>query len=218
MAKANYLVTTWQGLIQQIVLYVGRGYHYAQLFEFPEKKRPIWPDIDKKLLAKFDSDKSRFQRARQKNKGLINFVYLRWEQLGIVLHTQGEPAPGVCLDGERFLDVRKRPLRLQVGKETIFVIRFEKKVEVCLASDTYQGIKAVIFDLARSRSKLQIKNELKKLSGLPGYSGVNEQKKQLARFARKQLGKHQVKVEKKEFNLWLGKKMVTVFSDDVPNS
>ena len=98
MAKANYLVTTWQGLLQQIVLYVGRGYYFAQIFKFPEKKRDKWPDIDNKLLAKFAADKSRFQRARQKNKGQINYVYLRWEQLGIVLHTYGDVAPGVRLE------------------------------------------------------------------------------------------------------------------------
>ncbi|OOB74944.1 hypothetical protein AXF41_14110 [Clostridium haemolyticum] len=66
--KIQYLCGSWQGLIQQVVYLVSRGYYYHHIEYLPQKKSARFPKIDQKLIEKYKADKSKYQRARQKNK------------------------------------------------------------------------------------------------------------------------------------------------------
>jgi hypothetical protein len=70
--KINYQCRSWQGFVQQLVYLVSRGgYFYYCLVQYPLEKKEKWEKIDTKLIGKYQCDKSKYQRARNKNKGYI---------------------------------------------------------------------------------------------------------------------------------------------------
>ena len=85
----RYLCIDWQGFIQQLVYQVSRGYWFYHYVKYPVAKEDRWRKIDEKLQKKYSTDRSKYVRARRKQKGLANFVFLRWRDHAVILHTMG---------------------------------------------------------------------------------------------------------------------------------
>ena len=116
----NYMCVSWQALLQMIVHLVGRGYYFYCLTHLPENKRARWNSIDRKLIDRYQTDKSKFQRARCKSKKIANFYYLRWENISILLHTTGELRNIEYID--HFSDIRRQSILLAISEFISFSI------------------------------------------------------------------------------------------------
>lgn len=191
----KYQCQSWQGLIQMLTYLISRGYYYYCITEFPEQKRERWTAIDSKLIDRYSVDLSKWQRARRKKDGRANYYYLRWESISLVLHTSGELDRNLW--GDIFCDVRKRPILLKISRLIEFIIAIEecqakRHVFVRLSKETYTGLKAHMHEIAKTRNVWLMAEEIKRLNGLPAYSLVIRQKRQLAAYVAKQAKKHQV--------------------------
>jgi len=169
---------------------------------FPERKKSKWESIDQKLIERYKADLSKFQRARKKKKGIMNFLYIRWSMHSVILHSKGILDPEIEIQ-DPFKDIRKDPLEIKISEDISMSIykTDQKGFSVKLSKETYKGFKAVIWDSARTQNKDILLKEWAKLNGIPSWKGVIEQKKRLAKYALKQGRKHQIKVSHKDFRI-----------------
>lgn len=193
----NYMCVSWQALLQMIVHLVGRGYYFYCITHLPEHKRARWSSIDRKLIARYQTDKSKFQRARCKSKKTANFFYLRWENISILLHTAGELGNIEYID--HFTDIRHQPIHLAISDLISFAIgvnamqtkgEIKNKVFVRLSRESYRGVKDELAECAKSTNKYIMKMAYDRLNGLPAYSGIINQKRNLAKFLSIQAKRH----------------------------
>jgi hypothetical protein len=192
--ETRYLCENWQGLLQMIVYLTSRGYYYYCLTLLPINKKDKWPTIDQKLICRYQTSKSKFQRARAKLKKHANFYYLRWGNVAIILHTEGK-IEGIEY-ADKFDDIRIRQMVLPISELITFTVSTlpnkGRKVCVRLSRETYRGFKAVLADVASTKNIAQMKSEFQKINGLPAYSSVIEQKRNLARYLVKKAQRHQI--------------------------
>jgi len=195
----NYLVTSWKAMLQMIVNLCGKGYYYYHLTELPINKQNKWGKIDSKIIQKYQTDKSKWQRQRQKRNGIANFYYLRWEHIFVVLRTEGTIFASIMYD-DKFSDIRKSPISLKITSLTTFKIQFfkQKKITVYLSGDTYKGLKDNLYDVAKTKNISKIKQAFNQLNGYPAYQGILEQKNQLATFLILQSKKHNCRLKRNE--------------------
>ena len=193
----NYMCVSWQALLQMIVHLVGRGYYFYCLTHLPENKRARWNSIDRKLIDRYQTDKSKFQRARCKSKKIANFYYLRWENISILLHTTGELRNIEYID--HFSDIRRQSILLAISELISFSIGInaiqskgetKTKVFVRLSRESYRGVKNELVECAKSKNKYLMKLVYDRLNGLPAYSGIIDQKRNLAKFLSRQAKRH----------------------------
>lgn len=221
---AKYICQNWQALLQMLVYLTSRGYHSYCLITLPEAKKDRWVQIDKKLITRYQTSKSKFQRARQKLKKQANFYYLRWDSIAIILHTTGDKSYIEYLD--QFAAIHSNPLYLKISDLITFTIsispqikpnkkdEIKEKVSVRLYRDTYRGLKDVLADIASSKNKELMKNHFNRINGLPAYSSIITQKKQLAQFLVRQAQKHQTSLKKSELRINTKLKKYKVFCEE----
>ena len=210
---SNYLCKSWQGLIQMSVYLVSRGYYWYCLTEYPEKKRDSWAKIDQKLIEKYDADKSKFQRARQKQKyGMANFYFLRWESVSVIFHSKGKFSEKVTYN-DTFYDIRKKPLKITISDNIEMVIYEENETtSVRLSRESYRGFKACLIDVCKLKEQKEIIKEFNKINGLPAWRGIIEQKQLLASFTVREARKHQVWLRKEALRIKTQRTPVKVFA------
>lgn len=181
----KYKTDTYQGLLQMLVYLVARGYFYYCPVDLPEKKKDKWDKIDRKLIEKYQTEKSKWQRHRLKVKKVKNFFYLRWCGLAFILHTEGEAPDGIIHD-DTFHDIRKSPMTVKISILTTFVVRCAKtgEVSVKLHKDTLQGLRDQLAVVAKYKDPARLLKEFDKINGYPAYAGIIAQKKQLARHVK----------------------------------
>src|SRR5690625_4941401 len=183
MQRYYYLCSSWKGFLQQIVSQLAFGYEYYHITIYPEKKKDKWLQIDKKLIHKYQTKKSKFQRSRIKAKGFVNFYFLRWENIAVILHSDGNISKDITYD-DKFKNLGKNPMLLKISERITFKIQISnirnKKIDVFLEKESYQNIKEQIYEIAiKTKRKENIINEFKKLNGLPSYRGINQQQSNL---------------------------------------
>lgn len=216
----NYKVTSFQGLLQILVdNLLSRGYYYFCLVELPAHKSKKWEQIDKKLIDKYQTNKSKWQRHRAKEKGLANFFYLRFEGLAIILHTLGD-VPGDIKYDDLFQDIRKKVLTIKISDTTSFDIYAEKKktdksdykINVKISKNTYFNKKAIFAELEEKKDRENIIKEFRMLNGYPCYAGVIQQKRQLQKYILNQARKHQFTLSSRELLINTKRKMYDVWN------
>lgn len=217
--KIQYLCESWQGFIQQIVFLVSRGYYFHCVTIFPEAKREKWEQIDAKLFGKYQAEKSKWQRSRAKIKGIANFYYLRWEHLAIIMHTAGEIIPDIVYDDD-FKDIRNKKGRIHlqisdlVGLE-VYMGDFKEggvqKPTVKLDKVTYTGFKDSIEDVINTKNIGLIIKEFDKINGIPAWSGIIKQKRNLANFLVRKVHQHQLPLNNEQLRINTYRKPVKVF-------
>ncbi|MDQ0808032.1 hypothetical protein [Priestia megaterium] len=211
----NYEVISWQGLIQMIVYLLGRGYYHWHLIYLPESKQDKWESIDKKLIAKYGMDISKYTRRDRKKRKIANFYYLRWQHIAILLHTDGEITSKVKasiakLDDtiDEFYDIRKTHMLLSIGDVSTYEIyEHQDKVVVKLEKQCYRELKTGLIDVAETKNKTRMIKTFDQLNGMPAWSGVYQQKKALAKFLVKQARKNGVKLSLSDLRI-VGKRFV----------
>lgn len=177
--------------------------------------------IDRKLIEKYDCDKSKYERARLKKKKIANFYYLRFHNVFLILHTEGDIRDNIVYD-DKFKDIRdkKSQISIKISDLTtidIFMGAFKKggtrKVTVKLNKSTYRGIKDSLYIAARTKNINLMKREFDKLNGYPAWSGIIEQKVKLAKYLEKQARSHRVDLKKEDLRINCYRKPVTVFKE-----
>lgn len=206
---SNYLCSSWQGFLQQVVYQVSRGYVYYCIVEYPEKKRDKWSKTDTKLIQKYQADLSKDQRYRRKAKQLANFMFLRWDKWSVILHTAGE-IEGVHYD-DKFHGIEGRPLELRLNLGYRIHKGAKGEVTVHLTSESYRGVKAALDHAISSRRQNLLVDEFNRLNGLPCWGGIVEQKSQLLEHILRKAGKCGIKVERSDFRFLTKRKVYDVF-------
>lgn len=195
----NAICQNWQGLIQMLVYLFSRGYYFYCPIILQAHKQEKWTTTDAKLIDKYNISRSKFQRCRRKQKGLASFYYLRWQAVGCILHTQGD-IQDVPYD-DTFFDIRQKPLTIPLTETTQLIIYTcatkdgKVHISVRMTPAMIKGLKAVLSEVAKSKNIKQMKYEFNKMNGLPAYTGIIEQKQNLAKHLIKQAQKHQVSLK-----------------------
>lgn len=202
--KLNYLCNSWQYLLQQLVYMIGRGYYYYHVGYIKTNKEDKALNIDAKIINKYNIDLSKDQRARRKKKKLANFYYLRWRNVFIILHTDGEL--DVEID-DSFFDIRVKQkevnrLKIKVSEAIEFNIALQYKdsskrsVTVALSNATYKNFKAEIDDLIQHKQVNKLEDFFANLRGLPAWQGVIKQEYKLLEEVYKMAKKYGLNTKK----------------------
>jgi hypothetical protein len=100
--------TSVAGFAQQLAVgYIAHGYFFYLSGHIPDDKDPV--ATDRKLIAQYHLDISRWSRARRKKRGEASVQYLRYGRFFVLIATHGEH-PFFAREGKQVHDLRKRPL------------------------------------------------------------------------------------------------------------
>jgi len=175
------------------------SYGYVFYYAFNQKK----PEKDGEIAKYYLSHLKKYQRVYRKHAlSLRNYFYMRWQGIGLVIATEGNPDPSL-IHIEPFLrDMRKEPLHLKVSDITELVIHAQErankrtlKVNIYLSKKTLAIIKANLLQVLKqyanpSKSKQkQVKSIIKRawlVNGYPSFSGLLNQKKALKEWCIKE--------------------------------
>ncbi|QEM68771.1 hypothetical protein FO488_11795 [Geobacter sp. FeAm09] len=206
----KHACTTWQGFLQQLITLISHGYRYYCLTEYPIKKQDKWETSDMKLIKKYDADIGKDKRYRNQQKGRANYTFLRWGKIALILRSAGEYEEA----GDRFVDIREKDLVLEVGDTMRIRIVHEGskgRVTAYLEKQVYRDIKAELLDHCRHRRLDVLKGRFAALNGLPGYSGITQQKAGLVTDIIREGKKHGVTLQRKDFPIRTSRKIYKVF-------
>jgi hypothetical protein len=211
--STRYVCASWQGLLQQLVYLIGRGYFFYHVTYLPVNKKEKYSQIDAKLIGKYKTDKTKWQRSRLKAKGVANFYYLRWKHVAVILHTLGEQEDEIIYD-DKFLDIRKNPLLLKISELVAFNIQIvDRRVTVKLAKDTYEGLRIELHQVAKTKSKEKMAKAFDRINGFPAWAGIIVQKRRLAWYLCEQAKKHNIQLDQSELRFVDQRKPVKVFQE-----
>ena len=171
------------------------SYGYIFYYAFVQKR----PDKDEEISRYYLSHLKKYQRTYRKHvKGLRNYFYMRYNSVGIVLATAGQPDPNLRHIEQFFKDIRKDPLHIRVSDTTELIIHAQPrsnkktlKVNIYLSKETLQIIKANLLQALKENAnppkakQKQAKSAVKRawlVNGYPSFSGLLEQKKQLRKW------------------------------------
>lgn len=213
-----YKPTTWQGLLQQIVFLVTQGYSYFHVAQYPENKRDKWDKIDKKLIEKYQTNLTRSQRYRNKEKRNANFWFLRYESVAIILMAttdfkgaKTQARPGIVID-DQFFDIHKKDMKINIGKMSSFKVHsIDGKITVSMTNQMFTDIKIKLLEVAKTKDLKKTQFEFHKLNGLPAWAGINKQKFQLLDLVVQELKRHNIKAKKTSFFVKLTRNKVKVY-------
>ncbi|WLR55942.1 hypothetical protein LC048_02780 [Mesobacillus subterraneus] len=191
--KYRYELDSWQALLQQLNNLVSSKckYYFWHLTYLPDSKRDKWGSIDLKLIERYQTNKTPKQRLSIRKKGYARFMYLRWEHIVFIVHTEGQIPAGV--EQDKFYDIRKIPINFELSDLVGFQIENLKgKTSIKLNNNTFNTVKEELRMIAKSGDILKMRNTFHKLNGFPSWSGIITQKKVLAEFLTKEAKKHNV--------------------------
>lgn len=217
--KYLYKTTSLAGLVQQTMFLVTKGYYYFCIVHYPAHKQDKWNKIDSKLIAKYQTNMTRSQRYRNTEKKLANFMFLRFQNVAVILMAtkkfegkKTKTREGITIDDE-FYDVREKHLTLEVGRMTGLKIHSvdEGTFTVSMTNAMYEDVAANLKEVAKQKDLAKAQYEFCKLNGLPPWAGINEQKFKLLDLLVRELKRHNVKAKKTEFFVKLKRKSVKVF-------
>lgn len=166
--------TSVAGFIQQLaVAYVAHGYYFYVSGLIPEGKNPA--ETDRKIIAQYSIDASKWTRARRKKAGLANVQYLRLGRFFVILATYGQQ-PFFEAEARQLRDIRIQPLhcfgysvgsrRCRGGNSLHASVRIERAI--------YVQLKAGLEGAAVHRSVDEICEILRQLP-LEPYAPVRDQ-------------------------------------------
>ena len=171
------------------------SYGYVYYYAFVQKR----PDKDEEISRYYLSHLKKYQRTYRKHvKGLRNYFYMRYNSVGIVLATAGQPDPNLRHIEQFFKDIRKDPLHIRVSDTTELIIHAQErksrktlKVNVYLAKSTLDIIKANLLQTLKlnanppkSKQK-QAKSAVKRawlVYKYPSFMGLLQQKRELRKW------------------------------------
>lgn len=191
--KYRYELDSWQALLQQLNNLVSKQckYYFWHLTYLPVTKKHKWLDIDKKLIERYQTNKTPKQRISIRKKGFARFVYLRWEHIVFILHTEGQIPEG--REQDKFFDIRQKPIVFEISDLVGFEIQISMgKNLIKLNDNTFNTIKEELRLIAKSADIKKMRRAFHKLNGFPAWSGIIKQKMNLAKFLVKEARKYNV--------------------------
>ncbi len=164
----RYLTHSIGGFIQQLaVCYLQRGYWFYVTGDIPPGKDPAL--IDRKLLAQYEIDLSKYQRCRRKKEGHANLQYLRYQNTFLLLATTGDH-PFFAQEHGVIRDARRFPINL-FG----YALTYQNgHALVSLDKETYRNLEAYFLERAVHRKAKTLIWELRTLPFEP-YTPVYRQ-------------------------------------------
>lgn len=219
--KYLYIPTNWQGFVQQLQFLVSRaGYRYFHVSHYPAQKKDKWLKIDNKLIDKYQTNLSAKQRSTNKSKGNANFMFLRFENIAVILMATSnfkggktKTREGIVIDDE-FFDIASKDLNIEIGRMTGLKIHTaDNKITVSMTKKMYQDKSGLLVEVAKEKNVKKAKYEFGKLNGLPAWGGINKQKFQLLKVLVEELKRHNLKVKESMFFVKLARDKVKVFGE-----
>jgi hypothetical protein len=167
-----------EGFVQQLACnLVNHGYWFYTVGHIPSGKDPR--AIDRKLIAGYGLELSKWQRARRKAKGEAKVSYLRHDTLFVLIATQGEH---VFYRREgKVRDIRREPILFDgysIGCGKGSDGRYHASVKI--HADAFNERRAYLFGLALHRSADTLAREFEALRFTP-YARVRRQLLRLLR-------------------------------------
>jgi hypothetical protein len=100
--------TSVAGFVQQLAVgYIANGYFFYVTGHIPDHKDPVV--TDRKIIAQYHLDISRWSRARRKKLGVASVQYLRYGRFFVLIATHGNH-PFFAGEEKQVHDIRRRPL------------------------------------------------------------------------------------------------------------
>jgi hypothetical protein len=203
-----------EGFVQQLaVSYIGHGYWFYVTGMIPAGKDA--EAVDRKLVARYGIDISKWARARRKRGECANVHYLRHGNFFILIATYGQHA---FFEGEpNFRDVRRDPIRFHgysIGYRKGADGLFHPSVRIHI--ETYRAMKAHFLNMATHRSVEALSREFRSIPFAP-YAPIRRQVLNILRAAnreRKGAGLEPVPTAA----LRLRRKPRKVFAEEIPLS
>jgi hypothetical protein len=161
--------TSVEGFVQQLaVSYVARGYFFYVTGEVPAGKDPA--NVDRKLLARYGIDISKFARARRKAAGRANLHLIRYQRFFVLLASHGE-SPFFAEEAAVLRDARRESIRF-AGYSVSYR---GGHVQVRIAPERYRDLKAYFAGLATSRTGPEMESEFRRHLRFEPYAPVRRQ-------------------------------------------
>ena len=196
-----------EGLIQQVVLYVTKGYLWYVAGHIPQGKEP--ERTDARIVAKYGIGISKWAKARRKRGGEANLQYLRHGRFFVLMATSGEHV--FYREEAQVRDIRRVPIKFAGHSlsQRSSTVTGSSHASVRIAPEEYRMVKAYLLEHCAHWSLERIEVELYRLPFQP-YAPVRRQLLDLLRAvnrkrsaARKPLASHRC--------LYLKRKVVRVF-------
>ena len=171
------------------------SYGYIYYYTFIQRK----PQKDAEISQYYKSNLKKYQRTYRKHvKNLRNYFYMRYQNTGIVLATEGKADPDLQHIEGFLKDIRKEPLHLKVSDITELVIHAQErknkktlKVNIYLSKETIQIIKANLLQALKlhanppKKAQKQAKSAVKRawlVYKYPSFMGLLQQKRELRKW------------------------------------
>jgi hypothetical protein len=173
------VATSVAGFVQQLAVgYIANGYVFYVTGKIPERKDPA--AVDRKLIAQYGLDASKWTRARQRKQGRASVQYLRFGRCFVLVATHGEH-PFFAAEGKEIRDFRRQPwhflgyaLGCRKGRDGIW------HASVRIAREVFGELKQRFAALAVHRPVEVLVRELHRLPFEP-YAPVRDQLRILLR-------------------------------------
>jgi hypothetical protein len=160
--------TSLPGFVQQIaVSYVANEYFFYVTGSVPERKDPTL--VDRKLVARYGIDVSKWTRSRRRKTGEAGVQYIRFRRLFVVMATHGQHRFFED-EGEQVRDLRRVPLKV----EGYSISYREGRVQVRIEREEYGQLKDHFVKIALRRSAEALADEFESLPYVP-YAPVRGQ-------------------------------------------
>lgn len=171
----RYHATTVDGLIQQLSLYLSKGYWFYVSGKIPKGKDAR--RVAEKLIAKYDVMASKYVRVRRKRKGYYNTQFILHDEFWWLLATQGthpkdepmNPYRGGFFRAEHPKDARRIPI-----KAFGYSLSMSQGVKVRIEREQFAVIRDWMLEHANKRPKSWHEYQIRKLPFQP-YGPVRKQ-------------------------------------------
>lgn len=167
------IATSLEGFIHQVATcYLRHGYWFYVQGVVPQGKIP--EEIDRKLIAKYGIDVSKYVRARRKKAGRANVHYIRYGGTFLLLATHGEH-PFHREERGSIRDARVTGIRIEG-----YLIRVtadhsgKRRIRVQIDREHYRDLKAYFVENALHRNPERLSSEFWTLPFEP-YAPVRRQ-------------------------------------------
>jgi len=179
---------SWKEFAKLLLNHAAHGYVEYASFVIPDKKMSKAEAIDRKILCKYpEIGYSKDQRYRRKKAGQANFIYLRWQKIGIMLRTEGDVA--ARQDPEQFERLDSAPLTFAVGSMLEIKVgkaKAGRNYTAFLSKQCFRTIKGILRENVRHRRLAVAENYWERLCGLPAFGGILEQTRELTKWIKKE--------------------------------
>jgi len=193
----------WIEYTKQVLNFAGHGYVYFCPIYIPQKKIDKAEQIDKKIIEKYPMcEWGKDKKYRAKKMGMANFIYLRWNTNGIIMHTAGN-VPEVK-DPDRWNHLDRVAYELPIGpwiKIKIGKARTGKKYTAYLTKESYRNIKALLCENIAHRRWDEFIKHYHRLENLPAFSGMLTQMNGLYRSCLGEIKRYKGKITLEKLTL-----------------